>query len=220
MFELEKSIAEWRKQMLAAGIKTPVPLEELEIHLRENMERQIRSGINEQQAFEVATQQIGKANMLNDEFAKVEEARKARAEKLANITLVAFTNLILWGLCGLMLFKIAGFSQVTSGQQMSWLAATATFSLLVWIGQSSSRMLPVIRDRRIRFLITYSVGVTVLLWMSVFLDLIAPSLDLTSSQLKLMIPWVCFIPGGAYIGLMVGLSIAARKPITTSDQYA
>ncbi len=28
MFILEQAIAEWRKQMLAAGIKTPVPLKE------------------------------------------------------------------------------------------------------------------------------------------------------------------------------------------------
>ena len=39
-----KSIAEWREQMLAAGIKTPVPLEELEIHLREEIEQQMKSG--------------------------------------------------------------------------------------------------------------------------------------------------------------------------------
>ena len=37
MFSLEKSIAGWREQMLAAGIKAPVPLEELEIHLREEI---------------------------------------------------------------------------------------------------------------------------------------------------------------------------------------
>ena len=34
MFDLEKSITRWREQMLAAGIKTPSPLEELENHLR------------------------------------------------------------------------------------------------------------------------------------------------------------------------------------------
>ena len=37
MFGLEQAIADWRQQMLAAGIKTPVPLEELEIHLREDI---------------------------------------------------------------------------------------------------------------------------------------------------------------------------------------
>jgi hypothetical protein len=39
MFELEQAITGWRRQMLAAGIKTPVPLEELEIHLRDEIER-------------------------------------------------------------------------------------------------------------------------------------------------------------------------------------
>ena len=39
MFDLEQSISEWRRQMLAARIPTPVPLEELEIHLREEIRR-------------------------------------------------------------------------------------------------------------------------------------------------------------------------------------
>ncbi|HEY5041998.1 MAG TPA: hypothetical protein VIK53_08340 [Verrucomicrobiae bacterium] len=52
MFNLEQSIADWRQQMLAAGIETPVPLDELEIHLREEIERQMKSGSDKQQAFE------------------------------------------------------------------------------------------------------------------------------------------------------------------------
>ena len=70
MFNLEQSIAEWRQQMLAAGIQTPVPLEELENHLREEIEQRMESGISAPQAFEAAIQQIGKANMLKDEFRK------------------------------------------------------------------------------------------------------------------------------------------------------
>ena len=61
MFDLEKSIADWRRQMLAAGIKTPVPLEELESHLREDIERQMKSGLSAQQAFEIAVKKIGQA---------------------------------------------------------------------------------------------------------------------------------------------------------------
>jgi hypothetical protein len=38
--------------MLAAGIRTPVPLDELENHLREDVEQQMRSGLSAQQAFE------------------------------------------------------------------------------------------------------------------------------------------------------------------------
>jgi len=72
VFDLERSIAEWRNQMLAAGIKFPVPLDELEIHLREEIERQVRSGLNPQQAFEAAAQQIGEAKAVKSEFNKIE----------------------------------------------------------------------------------------------------------------------------------------------------
>ena len=58
--------------MLAAGIKTPVPLEELEIHLRDEIERQTKSGLNEQKAFEISVQQIGRPKMLKREFKKCE----------------------------------------------------------------------------------------------------------------------------------------------------
>ena len=58
--------------MLAAGIKTPVPLEELEIHLREEIERQVKSGQNEQQAFETGTASIGQTKLLKIEFKKID----------------------------------------------------------------------------------------------------------------------------------------------------
>jgi len=70
MFKLEQLIAEWRKQMLAAGIKTPVPLEELEIHLREEIGQRMKSELNEQRAFEIAAKQIGQPNALKNEFKK------------------------------------------------------------------------------------------------------------------------------------------------------
>jgi len=72
MFNLEQAISEWRQQMLAAGIKTPVPLEELESHLREEIGRQIQSGLPGQKAFEISVQRIGQPKMLKTEFKKVE----------------------------------------------------------------------------------------------------------------------------------------------------
>jgi hypothetical protein len=68
MFDLEQAILEWRRQMLAAGIKTPVPLEELESHLREGIEAQIQLGATEQDAFKSAAKQIGKAEQLRTEL--------------------------------------------------------------------------------------------------------------------------------------------------------
>lgn len=71
MFDLEVSIAAWRQQMLAARIQTPAPLEELEIHLREDIEGQMRRGSNAQQAFENSVQQIGQPEPLTMEFKKI-----------------------------------------------------------------------------------------------------------------------------------------------------
>ena len=82
MFNLEQSITTWRKQMLAAGIKTPVPLEELEIHLREEIERQMKSGLSGQKAFEVSIQQIGQPKALDREFKKGEGTFMKRTAKI------------------------------------------------------------------------------------------------------------------------------------------
>ena len=74
MFDLEQSIADWRQQMLAAGIQTPVPLEELELHLREEIERLKKSGMDERTAFEKAVHQTGQPLSLKKEFNKIEKS--------------------------------------------------------------------------------------------------------------------------------------------------
>ena len=70
MFDLEQAIADWRQQMLAAGIQSPAPLEELENHLREEIERRLKSGLEGQMAFEIAAQQMGQASAIKREFKK------------------------------------------------------------------------------------------------------------------------------------------------------
>jgi hypothetical protein len=72
MFNLEQSIAEWRQRMLAAGIKSPVLLEELESHLREELDLQMHAGFDAPLAFDTAVRQIGKAPSIKTEFAKIE----------------------------------------------------------------------------------------------------------------------------------------------------
>jgi len=70
MFDIEQSFSEWRKQMLAAGIKTPVPLVELEIHLREDVEKEMLAGADAEKAFEKAARRIGLADEISTEFDK------------------------------------------------------------------------------------------------------------------------------------------------------
>ena len=71
MFDLEQSIADWRRQMLAAGIQSPAPLEELESHLREDVQRQMESGIGADQAFDAAVRRVGSGSDLKCEFRKL-----------------------------------------------------------------------------------------------------------------------------------------------------
>lgn len=70
MFNLEKAIAGWRRQMAAGGVKDAELLAELEAHLRDDVEQQVHSGIGEAHAFEIAARRIGQPNALKREFAK------------------------------------------------------------------------------------------------------------------------------------------------------
>jgi hypothetical protein len=70
MFDLEKAIADWRKQMTDAGVKNGEVLNELESHLRDDIEEQTRAGLCPQQAFEIAVERIGQGQALKREFAK------------------------------------------------------------------------------------------------------------------------------------------------------
>ena len=70
MFDLEQASTEWRERMKAAGIQAPVPLEELEIHLREEIEQRVKAGLKEQEAFHAAVWEIGQGAELKTEFLK------------------------------------------------------------------------------------------------------------------------------------------------------
>jgi len=70
MFNLEQSIVEWRKQMLAAGVNSPVPLEELEMHLREDICNLVASGQTEAAAFQIAVARVGNPGTMGSEFKK------------------------------------------------------------------------------------------------------------------------------------------------------
>jgi hypothetical protein len=72
MNRLEQAIAGWRREMLAAGIKKTDVLDELESHLREDVERRVLCGAGENDAFQKAIQQIGQLERLKAEFDQAE----------------------------------------------------------------------------------------------------------------------------------------------------
>jgi hypothetical protein len=105
MSNLDQTISEWRRQMLAAGIKTPVPLEELETHLRDEIERQTKSGLGEMEAFQTAAQKIGHAHRVQHEFKKVEDNKEARDGKFRQTLVVVLAGLIALAVGVMSLFK-------------------------------------------------------------------------------------------------------------------
>jgi hypothetical protein len=70
MHNLEQLIKDWRQQMLAAGINSSRTLDELESHLREEVEDRMRAGLHEREAFIIAARRIGQPESLKDEFDK------------------------------------------------------------------------------------------------------------------------------------------------------
>lgn len=82
MFNLDQAIANWRRQMMAGGIKSTEVLDELESHLREDVEQRMRSGTLAERAFEEAVQKVGRADELKLEFGKIELPRPAVSPKL------------------------------------------------------------------------------------------------------------------------------------------
>jgi hypothetical protein len=77
MFNLDHAIAEWRRQMTIAGIKSARVLDELESHLRDDVEERIRTGASAQTAFDAAVERLGEAAVLECEFDKVGETKEA-----------------------------------------------------------------------------------------------------------------------------------------------
>jgi hypothetical protein len=216
MFDLEQSIANWRRQMLAAGIQTPVPLEELEIHLREDIAQQMKTGLNPQDAFTSAVQKLGSAHTVQTEFMKVDKTHSALKWKLMEIGLTLATILVPLLFGGIVL-KRASFIDMTAAEELSSLAALAAFSLLAWSGRLGHRFLPVIQNRRIRDAILFSCCVPLMLWWIVFFNFIVPRHDFTMGEFLVAFTWAFFAPTGAFIGLHWGIETAARKKNTAAD---
>jgi len=73
MFNLEQDIQAWRRQMSTNGRVSAETLEELESHLRDDIECQMRAGKEPKEAFEAAIARLGNLEVLEKEFAKTKK---------------------------------------------------------------------------------------------------------------------------------------------------
>ncbi len=211
MFDLEQSIAEWRRQMLAVGIKSPVPLEELEIHLREEIEARVQSGASEQQAFGIAVGKIGQPAELKSEFKKVSAPMEMqKLIKLAGLTCVGVTLF-----CPLSIFlPILLDHRVSLMPKMLAVAVyaiTAATIILSW--RYNHKLLPVIRNQRLRRAVGMACFVGCLLWIR-FVLFHLPTGNILLNAFLFGLEWtVTAILGG----VSYGLEKAARARTATVD---
>jgi hypothetical protein len=70
-FNLEKAIENWRGRMMVGGIKKREVLDELESHLRDDIEQRVRQGLSDEAALAAAVEALGHADALRREFTTV-----------------------------------------------------------------------------------------------------------------------------------------------------
>lgn len=218
MFNLEQSIAEWRQQMLAAGIQTPVPLEELESHLREDVERRTKSGMTSQEAFDFAIQQIGQAGILRKEFGKVGETMSARVRKF-NFAMCKWVAILL-GLTGLDM--LIASPRVPFHERLSPSGAFVSVALIFWSWRFAYGFFPVL-SKRMRIIVSFLCIILSCLCAVLVLHLVLPSvnsidqLNHASFQVIAEAAWIMLLPLSLALSIVYALEEAAYRKTAMSD---
>jgi len=86
MFDLEAALKAWRNNLSAKGLANGSTLDELESHLRDEVEAQVLTGLSTEAAFRLAIARLGEAPVLQQEFSKLSTDK---APALATILRIA-----------------------------------------------------------------------------------------------------------------------------------
>jgi hypothetical protein len=203
MFNLNQAITEWRRQMTAGGIKTPAVLDELESHLREDVEQHVRSGIDAQRAFDAAVKKIGPASALRIEFKK--STAGVVLEKL--MIVVAF----LFVAFGIFLSVVTIiFCYLTIGERLIAFTALGV-TLSVALGWSAFvPRLPVIHEKRKRQAIEIACLLVGFGVATLFAQTTVHHFEAGLDRILPPIFFWCLLPIAVGFGLASGLEEAAR----------
>jgi len=207
MFNLNHAIKEWRRQMIAAGVKTPVPMEELESHLRDDVEGRMNAGLSAEEAFALAAQEIGPGAALRLEFEKVPLTPGSDPLRSRR------NSFILAGFYGVFCLSVM-FSHEMSAAQLV-LGSLAVVLGVVGLGSWSyfEQFLPVVEDKRKREWMQAAfslLGPVAFAGGGLILSLLLPDGDETPGQNIVRMLWLA-IPGIVCGGVSIGIGAAARR---------
>ncbi len=209
MFNLDHAIADWRRQLAAGGIKSPAVLDELESHLREDIDRQLRSGPAARPAFETAVQRIGETARLKAEFEKAGAAARTWKWNWLAVACLAFPILLLsrrtFILVKLFSLRDDGWSLPETAFGF---AAIGLLALTLCSWPRLYRILPVIHDRTRRAALMLVCSLAGPVGYKLLPGFILPP-DPAASRMIVTLLWM-MIPCAALIGVIVGLDRAAE----------
>jgi hypothetical protein len=195
---------EWRRQMLAAGMKGHA-LEELESHLCEEVESLIGEGRGASEAFETAVHRLGGRELLAAEFAKTTGDGRDRRLKLMVLGLTGIAYL-----APLLLSAPKPWNAMSPTEQLLGLSAVTFTVVSMFSGLCLYRLLPVIADKRIRTRIQIVSALPVFAWLGVFAFVVLPRFDSTLSQITVVTLWA-LSPLSLFGGVILGLDEAAHR---------
>src|SRR5262245_14160983 len=133
MFDLEANIRAWRESLAKSLGNRKEVLDELENHLREEMQRLIMTGLTPEQAWQTAVSRLGTVDQLTREFGKV-PTRPGRW--LPGLVIAAFYGIAMLAFGALMLLRLGDRSVLLLAHVATilagYLAVFAFGALAVW----------------------------------------------------------------------------------------
>lgn len=206
MFNLNHAISEWRRQMIAGGVTTPAVLDELESHLREDVERQTRAGTSEQQAFDAAVKKLGPASALKTEFRK--SGLSAALEKMMIAVAAVFVAFIIFLTTAAMILCYSRLGDRLMG------FVTLGFLLVAIFGwRRAAPFLPVIPSKQKRWAMEI---LCLLLGFGIstfYVQVIVHRFEVPGGMLPAIGFWAVF-PIAIGFGIACGIEEAARQAAT------
>jgi hypothetical protein len=199
MFDLEQSIVEWRRQMRAAGIRSPVVLEELEEHLREEITRQIELGVQSQAAFSKAKEKIGGAESLRRQFKLAHGVGLAKQRKFAG-----YFYAVLLGVYVLAAAYAMTKNALSTPEWCLGVTALITLLLFSWLCWWQLPVhFPVIGSRRLQSAVGLMGGISGAVWFLVFAYFLLPRCNFTMGELTVALLWamvpMLLLPEAAFL---------------------
>lgn len=144
MFDLERTITDWKSSFHAAESIDRENLDELEEHLRQAIAELTRNGLSTDEAFTIATKRLGRPMSLEQEYCKVNGQHVWQRRILwmlgGYLGGVAFSSLFsgLAALAG-MTMSAFGYGGIGAGSTSVALAALAWSALLAYVYHSSKK---------------------------------------------------------------------------------